>query len=1164
MPQNFCHLHVHNEFSYLDGFGSASAYAKRAKEMEFTHLALTNHGNIDGSIRFQEACDKVGIVPIHGCELYIVPNEYRKEKGERRGHITALVKNEEGWQNLSKMLTIANTEGLYYKPRIGYQNFLKHCKGLVVLTGCSSSFLMADPTDQAFDFLESLYGIIGSDLYFEVMPHELPEQNQINEQCLDCSVQVPECKLVASNDCHYILPEDAKAQEVLLAIQTKHKWKDADRFRFTINGLYLKDENEMFDQFVAQGVLTDEQINQALDATMEIADKCQFRIQKKEISLPSILGKDEDPGKFIWDLAEKKLLEISQYWDTERINRYFERLSYEWKVVNDKHFSPYFVIVWELVSWCRKNGIMTGPARGSAGGSLLAYLLGITQAMDPLEYGLIFERFIAEDRNDYPDIDIDFQDSERYRVRQHLEALYGKDHISSLSTFSTMKGRGCIRDVCRVFDIPLAEVDELAKSVPDTVEGENSLAEEAFAGEIGKKFQEKHPDICKLILKLEGQCRGTGQHASAIIVSNESLLSGTRGNLCIRSDELVSNWDMKDSEYIGLMKLDVLGLNTLSVLNETKRLIEKNKEKLFLYHPESECYFVGTQEDLADGLTYQADFDFNHIPLNDETVYESLHAGKTNGVFQLSARATTDLSKKIKANNILELSDIIALVRPGPADSGMTADYIERKNNGKTWEKKHPLYEKITKHTFGIVIYQEQVMEVIHKVAGLPYSTADKIRKVIGKKRDPKEFKPYEEAFVAGCLKQKTLSKREAEEFWSALQKHANYSFNMSHSVAYAIIGYWTAWCKTYYPVEFICATLTYGSEGKKEELLQEAAELGLNIVPPKVGVSDSRLWVAQDNNLYIPFIEVKGIGEVTAKKLGEAQAKPEAKPINKKFFWPGKTVASEPIQSKANVGKYEKLLMEIEHASKHNPEKLSEYFSFGIPNTVKQTYPILKNLIPQYRGESKWVTLDFNPSEFAEFRLNLIQEKTFSQKNSFSRCKDCDLRTECSGPVPPSSGCYNIAIVGEAPGPSEEEQKMGFVGRSGKMIWDALVMQALFRDQFHVSNVVKCYPQVSKNPKPEQIKTCSEKWLFQKLRDINCRLVLAFGNTGLQAFANQKSGIMHKNGTTEWCEKAGAWICYCLHPSAVLRSNNAETREMFDLGIKNFVEKIRLLVGDF
>lgn len=1146
---NFCHLHVHNEFSFLDGYGSAKAYIKKAKELGMTHLALTNHANVAGNLKFQFACKEAGITAVHGCELYIVPDLYKKNKGDKRGHITVLVKNEVGWENLCKMISIANLEGFYYRPRVDYKTFLNYCEGLVVLTGCSNSFLMKDSSEQATDFLVALYEKIGSDLYLEIQPHKLTSQLNMNALCLDFKDQIGDIKLVATNDCHYIEKDDNKTHDVLLCIQTKKKITDTDRMKL-IDGLYLRSSIEMDEAFIEQAQLAEVDYLEAMANTMEVAEKCTFQIQKKEISLPLVPGyEEEEPGKFIWDLAEKELLKIGNGWATEKLNQYFDRLREEWKLINDKKFSIYFMIVWAVVDWCKKNNIMVGPARGSAGGSLLAYLLNITTSMDPIEYGLLFSRFISEDRIDYPDIDLDFEDRKRGEVRKHLENLFGIDRVSSLSTFLTMKGRGVIRDVARAFDVPLKEVDEFAKSIVEDKDSDFSSIEVAAQNHW---FAEKYPEVIKYAIKLEGQVRGVGQHASAVIISKENLRDGTRGTLFVQSDERVLCWDMKDSEYIGVMKLDVLGLNNLSILSETKDLILENTDpqKVFFYHPESDCYWVGSHDE-NDGWSSETDFDFPKIPLNDETVYESLARGETNGVFQLSAWPTTKLAMRLKPTNIYELSDVIALVRPGPAGSGMTESYIRRKNEGEKWVPIHPIYEQITANTFGNIVYQEQVMEVIYKVAGLPYVTADKIRKIIGKKRDAKEFAPYKEAFVNGCLSKKTLTKKQAEDFWTALEEHANYSFNRSHSMAYAIFGYWCAWCKVHYPVEFICSALTYGAEGKKNELIKEAMELGFKIIPPKIGISDSIRWIAKGECIYVPFKEINGIGDTGAKKCGELRAK---KKVVHKGFWPQR---KNENAIKVEDKKINEILMQIgAYSETVIPDNIGEFFSFEFVAPSKKDSYMIKEIIPECDGSPKWNSLNITEP----LREPLIIERSFRTKRSLGHCKDCGLRDQCTAPVHPSPGIFNVAIVGEAPGHDEDYEGKGFVGRSGKMIWDGLIQYSLKREDFHVSNCCKCYPSQTRTPTSGELERCSEKWLFPELKEIQCKLILAVGASAMEVFTGKKSGITKMSGTTEWCDKIGAWVCYCVHPSFVLHKNSEENRELFAKGIANFIEKISLI----
>jgi DNA polymerase-3 subunit alpha len=1108
---SFCQLHNHDQYSLLDGYGTAENYVSRALELGFTHLGLTNHANIDGLIKFQNACDKNGIVPIMGCEAYIVPDASRKEDKEKRGHVVLLIQNSQGFKNLCQMLTYANIQGFYKRPRIDYELLKKHTDGLVILTGCSSSFLINNDGLKLFHELCE----ITPNIYLEVMPHNMGLQTKINSICKGLSTKY-KVKLVATNDCHYVLPTDYKVQEVLLAVQTKAKWSDSDRFKFSFTGLYLRSPDEMLSCFLQQKNLSRSEIRSSMANTMEIANLCSgFRIKKREVWLPTVPGYEGvDPGSFLWECVEKALLNWakSEKWATERLNLYFERLRIEWKIINEKKFSPYFMVVWELVNWCKANDVMVGPGRGSVGGSLMAYLLGIT-AVDPIKYGLLFSRFIAEDRIDYPDIDIDFEDRKRHMVRDHLEFLYGKNSIASISTFQTMKGRAAIRDVARVFDIPLKDVDEFAKTIDD---GADAVDDFSTIDSSSKEhwFGKKYPEEVALAIKLEGQIRGVGQHAAAVVISAEDLTQGTRGNLSIRSNEIVSNWDMADSEFMGLMKLDVLGLNTLSVLNETKRLIH-------MVNPE---------------------FSFDKIALDDLKVYKEIYDGNNSGVFQISARSTSKIAQQISATNINELSDVIALVRPGPMDSGMTQDYIDRKNKGLRWKRKHQIYEDIVKDTYGIVIYQEQVMDVIHKVAGLPYATADRIRKVIGKKRDPKEFEPYEKAFIAGCIESKTFSKQEAKEFWKALQAHARYSFNKSHSVEYAIIAYWTAWCKLYYPVEFICASLTYGQQGKHIELIEESVKKGFKLKLPKVGISDAFKWVCRDNVLYVPFIQIKGVGEKTAEECANFKG-------NSKGFF---NIA--PVKK----GKIHSLLEEIGALDKPPTLQASELaakFDFPI-GTPESQHKAISAIVPCANQSNIKGVLDLSniPRNFP----NLLASATFPGHDNLKDCKECSLREQCKSPVPPSAGEFNIMIIGEAPGREEDEQKKGFVGKAGQMLWNELGKYDLFREDFHVTNVCKCYPAQIRTPKAEHIKACY-KWLQKEMEFLNPRLILSLGNTSMFALIG-KTGITELNATTVWYDKLNSWVCWGFHPSAVL--HNPSNKKDFESGIKNFVAKVDIIGG--
>lgn len=1135
---SFCHLHLHSQYSYLDGFGNAESYVKRAKDLGFTALACTDHGNIDGLIEFQKKCKDREIIPILGCEAYIVSDLSIKVKGEKRNHITLLIKNEEGFKNLCKMLTIANMEGFYKRPRIDFRTIREYYKGLIILTGCSASFLLNTKGEKCFDYL---YDKMKDDIYFEMMPHDFEGQKIINNFCLDLSKDY-DLKFVATNDCHYIEENDDLTHEVLLAIQTKAKWEDTNRFRFSLKGLHLRSVDEMFGAFRKLKIFSDREINEYLVNTMEVVDKCKnFSIRKKEIYLPPIPGY-ENKNSDLFKLAMKKLNSISNGWDKEKKETYHKRLLEEWGMIKKKNFISYFCLVKELVDWCKENDIMIGPGRGSVGGSLLAYLLEIT-CVDPIKYNLLFSRFITEERIDFPDIDIDFEDKKREQIREHLEKIYGKNKVVSISTFLKMKGRASIRDVCRVFDLPLKEVDTFAKEI-DRIEEDEDCIEKAIKTDIGRVFYKKYHRQVDLASELQGQIKGTGQHAAGVIISADNLRDGSRGNLCMRSGQAVINWSMTDAEYMGLIKLDILGLNTLTILNETNKIIQENTGNKIVY------------ED---------------IPLNEIEVYREISEGNNIGVFQLNTWSTSKLAQEIKCKNIYELSDIIALVRPGASGSGMTDMYMKRKKQNWKSENKN-LYDKIVKDTYGIIVYQEQIMEVIHKIAGLPYSTADKIRKIISKKRDAKEFAPFKKAFLQGCLSQKIFSRKEALDFWEMLQYHARYGFNRSHSIAYAILAYWTAYTKFHYPTEFICANLTYGSDGKKEELVQEAYRLGLKLILPRRESSDPLKWIAKEKNLYIPLIEIKGIGEKLAVRGVDEKQKIEqeenteekkikiAKPLYEGFFEKKKIKVIEKKKEDIvpKLGKLDKLINEISYLQSIGDDKgLSKYFSFSVLADTDISYPNLVKTIPHGFSKSllkTYLTLDKDLGF-----LGFIKKNKDFYLDDILVCQDCELCRECRKPVLPSIGKYNVGIWGEAPGENEDEQGKGFIGRAGNILWVELGKYKLYREDFYISNVNKCYPKMSKTPSKEQIKKCS-KWLNLELDLIKPKLILVFGNTGLKAFSDRDSGITELSGTTEWIDKISAWVCWCIHPSAVLRNNS--NRIYFERGIENFSEKISNL-GD-
>lgn len=1112
---DFCHFHIHNEFSQLDGFGTADAYAKKAKLLGFKYLGLTNHANIDGLIKFQKACEKHEIKPILGCEYYIVN---KLEKKRRRGHVVVLAKNQEGFENICRMLTFANTEGFYYKPRITFDLLMDNCGGTVITTACPSTFLRMD---YGISFFTKLKEVMGDDLYCEIMPHNYNAQVETNQLVLNVAEDT-DTKIVVSNDCHYISRGDYKVQEILLAMQMKTTWNNPKRWKFSIRGLHLKTYKEMRTAFKELGFFKREYFKN----TIELAEKCgDFKIEKRDIKLPRIKGiKKKNEKDKMQEICEQNYVkEFDSLLKEDRTYR--KRFKEEFKLIKSKKFIRYFLIVWELINWCRKNNILVGPGRGSVGGSLIAYLMAIT-AVDPIKHKLLFSRFISEDRIDYPDIDIDFEHTKRHLVKKHLEDMYGADRVAGVSSFNRMKARAVIKDVSRVFEIPNGEVDRFTKLIDDKSD-DTKIQDVIDNYHEGQEFYDKYPDIIKYAKKLEGQVRGYSKHAAALVVSQENIGNSGRCNLLERDGTVLINWEKNDTEYVGLMKLDALGLKLLSILGETLNLISLNHDKKI---------------------------NLKRINLNDPEVLKEIDLGHTVGLFQMGTYATTALIKEMGIHEFNNLSDAVALVRPGPANSGITKEYVKRKRSGR-WDKKHKIYEDITADTYGLPIYQEQVMSVINKVAGLPYSTADKIRKIIGKKRDKKEFEVYKKKFLKGCKKEEIFEQSEAENFWRELQEWAKYGFNRSHSVEYAILAYWCAWLKKYYPTEFVCSSLTYGADDKKHQLIEEAYRLGLTLVLPKVTISHPKKWVARANKLYIPFEEVKGIGSKRSVEAAQLKMKPN---IRKLFKRKNETLAPK------HKGKFGELLQSIDA---YNPDEntaitpeMKELFKFRIVTNPKDNY---KNLYLLFNDKLRLDKLDDvlegDYKTLKKLAPSGIVHKQEPYEGSIKilKCEACELRQEATSPVPPSGGKLNVMMIGQDPGFDEDEQGIGFVGRSGNEIWKRVKRKGYKRKQFHITNICKCYPSKSKKGNPEQIKICTRKYLHKELLAVKPRLILAFGNANMLFFLGRKSGIIDMSGRTTWNEQYGAWIAWCLHPAAVL--HNPDNKTYYDAGMKNFFKLLQV-----
>ncbi|MCP4648730.1 MAG: DNA polymerase III subunit alpha [PVC group bacterium] len=1215
MDQNFCHLHCHSQYSYLDGFGSHKKYASVARRARFTHLAMTDHGNVDGAIKFQKECEKNNIIPIFGAELYIVPDIILHEKGEKRAHVSLFAKNEVGWNNLLKLITLSNIEGFYYRPRISPELLAENREGLIISTACSASFL-SFPWGE--NFLKRLIDQSTEDLYLEIMPHNFQEQKDVNVLCQMYSEKYS-LPLIATNDSHFVNSEDVLNHEVLLAVQIKKKWKDPKRWKFKDSGSYfLKTREEMIESFEAQGALSSRECRRALINTMEVAEKCSgfTKIPEKKIHLPlpeSLAWEDEI--FFLKNLCESGMHRIGKKGE----DAYQERLEEEINLIVRQDFVRYFLIVWELIEWCKKNDIFISPGRGSSAGSLVCYLIGIT-GVDPIKYNLLFSRFINPDRISLPDIDIDFPDVKRHLIRDHLGELYGEWNVNSVSTTSVMGGKQALRDVSRVFDVPYVDVDRGCSAIISRLKGDEGYGEtikEAFEMfEDGKWFARKYPKVAKISAEMESTIRNKGVHAAALVISDEDLRGGTRCAFTVDKDKNpVINWDKDDIEHVGLIKLDVLGLSMLSVLEETKRLIKENRG---------------------------VDLNFKEIPLDDEKCFSEFSKGNNVGCFQVGSRGLRKYCKQVGVDNFNTLVDITALYRPGPLNSGISDLYIKRKKGLEETPGLHHIYDEITKDTYGLLIYQEQIMMVANLLAGLKWGVCDKIRKDIAKSKGKDALRKYEEQFVEGCVEKKTLTDEQAYGLWNNIVEYGKYSFNKSHSVVYTMLTYWDQYLKQNYPTEFICALLTYGASGtekdaKKTEFVQEAFRLGIDVRFPKVGISDPFLWSIKDNILYAPFIEIKGVGEKTAKSFKKLEAKgfyegsEEKEPVTKRFlnildiinaydnvaitdeeadrlseytglsfvrdslyqykkfinFLNGSGIKIEKAKDikvydidsnmRYYFGKIEELKLSTFKGSSGKKASVSVLFrdetgdlQFSFDKTYynenieeiehsEDSYVLIKINMPQKSGNivchRMWFAEDLLRGRLEGLKLKPVKRARY-KNTELLECKECQLEGECTLPVLPSRSTRNIMIIGEAPGADEDRTGVGFVGDSGKKLWEQVEDNSFTRRDFHVTNVCKCYPgRTIKTPTKKHIEKCS-MWLDDEFERIEPFVALACGNTSIKFFTDEESGIMNKSGELEWNEKYGCFISWVIHPASTIY--NPENKEMFRDGIKNFCDFIK------
>jgi DNA polymerase-3 subunit alpha len=843
---NFTHLHVHTQYSLLDGAIRLEALLERAGSYGMDAIAMTDHGTMFGALEFYEKAKKANIRPIIGCECYLAPRTISdKTPLDNRGvcHLVLLAESQVGYHNLCKLATIAQLEGFYYRPRIDKEILKKYSAGLIGLSACLHGEIPGliqenkiHQADEAARFYLKTFG--ENNFFLEVQHNGLPEQETVNQALMDMSrrLSIP---LVATNDCHYLDREDVDAHDVLLCIQTGKTINESDRFRFRTDQLYFKSGQEMIE--------TLGHFPGAIENTAKIADRCNIDFDFNTYHFPQF---DSDSKVSIEELFEK---EVRKGY-SKRIDRikaknpdmdqdvYDERLNYEIKTINDMKFPGYFLIVADFIRFAKENNVPVGPGRGSAAGSMVAYSLGITD-LDPIEHGLIFERFLNPDRISMPDIDVDFCINGREKVFKYVVDRYGGgDYVAQIITFGKLKTRAVIRDVGRALDIPLGEVDVIAKMVPDVlnISLDSALEKEPKLVELVKQKPEvdKLIKICRV---LEGLPRHASTHAAGVVIGDKPLVEylplykGKKG-------EVVTQYDMKRVEQIGLVKFDFLGLRNLTVIDNTLSLIAGQGK---------------TPPDLLN------------IDLNDPVTYRLLSAGDTTGVFQLESSGMKDLLVRLKPENFADVTALVALYRPGPLDSGMVNDYVERKHGREPVEYLLPELEPILKETYGVILYQEQVMKIAGALANYTMAEADGLRKAMGKKITSMMAK-HRDLFMKGAAAN-NLPPDKAESIFDLMEKFGGYGFNKSHSAAYALIAYQTAYLKAHFPVEFMAALLTseMNSIDGVVKYIAECRSHSIEILPPDINESYTEFTVS-GSGIRFGLVAVKNVGEGAIESIIE------------------------------------------------------------------------------------------------------------------------------------------------------------------------------------------------------------------------------------------------------------------------------------------------------
>ena len=843
MEKNFTHLHVHTEYSLLDGFSRVKTLVKRAKEKGMTAVAITDHGCMFGAIDFYKAAKAEGIKPIIGCEVYTAPRKLTDKDpnyDKHQGHLVLLAKDMVGYKNLIKIVSKSYVDGFYYKPRTDMDELKKHSQGLIALSACLAGdvprAIMNGNYDKARKLAMEYREIFGNgNYYLEIQDHGLPEQKQVNTEVVRLSREL-NIPLVATNDVHYVDKDDAKIQDILMCLQMQKTIDDENRMKFPSDEFYLKSREEMEQLFP--------ELEEALDNTNEIAERCNVEFEFHKYHLPRYdVPEGYTTNGYFRELCQKGLVER---YGEDCPEEYKERLEYELNTIENMGYVEYFLIVWDFINFAKQNNIMVGPGRGSAAGSIVAYTLKITD-IDPMKYSLLFERFLNPERVSMPDIDIDFCYERREEVIDYVKRKYGEDHVAQIITFGTMGAKIAIRDVARVLNVSYNKADQIAKEIPfelgmtiDKAMDSNPTLVELYESDAEAR------EVIDISKRLEGTLRHASTHAAGVVIARNPVDEYVP--LYKHQDSITTQFTMTTLEELGLLKMDFLGLRTLTVIRDALDLIELNR----------------------DIKGYTEHIDFSKMEYDDDEVFETLSQGNTLGVFQLESSGMRNFMKQLKPNSFEDIVAGISLFRPGPMDSIPT--YIENKNNPEKVTYINDKLRPILEVTYGCLVYQEQVMQVVRDLAGYSYGRSDLVRRAMSKKKmDVMEeerqyfihgkFDDEGNIEIPGCIRN-GISEEDANKIFDDMIDFARYAFNKSHAAAYGVLAYETAYLKVHYPVEFMAALMTsiMGNSDKVVEYIRECNAIGIPVNPPDINKSFSKFSVEGDS-IRFGLAAVKNVG---------------------------------------------------------------------------------------------------------------------------------------------------------------------------------------------------------------------------------------------------------------------------------------------------------------